>query len=204
VRDSDLPIQQQPELGAVQCALSYQTRRFLVTRRQPASDGPVLLRSRVEAEFERLWQALEPALRAGHELSLAEVEARMGPHPLLKAQRRYWGLIWDGDPFIARLSRDGLACEHLWPAPALPDKSALVVRFPDPAALAGFQASAARAQREPAELAASLLVAFANGAPAGPAARSKLGERTGTVSLLREEPAGREAPEPALVRRAGS
>ncbi|MDC0722799.1 hypothetical protein [Nannocystis bainbridge] len=157
-------------------------------RREPATDPEVQpLRSQVEASFEQLWQAaLEPALRAGHELDVAAVEARMGPHPLLKAQRRYRELSLDGDPFIARLSLDGLACEHLWPAPPLPDRSSLVVRFPTAAALAGFRATAERAQREPAELAASVLVSFAPGDLPGPPARPRSSEYIGQGPLARQ------------------
>ncbi|WP_434416004.1 hypothetical protein [Nannocystis pusilla] len=151
--------------------MTYQARRFLVLRGDLASTGDdraLQPRSEIEARFESLWQtALEPALRDGHELTFAEVEARLGPHPLLKSKRRYRECDWLGAVFIARLSPDGASCEHLWPVSPRPDPRRLEIHFPDAAALARFRAAAHRARREPDELAACLLDGFAADAPAG-------------------------------------
>ncbi|WAS89788.1 hypothetical protein [Nannocystis punicea] len=169
------PDQQTRRHSVLNCGLNYQTRRFFVLRGDLALAGlePTLQppRSEIEARFEVLWQkTLEPALRAGQELSFADAEARMGPNPLLKAKRRYRECIWAGEAFIARISLDGGQCEHLWPASLRPDPSRLVVRFPGAAALARFLAAAEQARRDPAELAVALLVGFSAGAP-GPTPR---------------------------------
>lgn len=130
-------------------------------------------RSQIEARFDSLWQtALEPALRVGLELTFAEAEARLGPHPLLKPRRRYRECTWLDAVFIARLSLDGAACEHGGPVSPRPDPCRIEIHFPDAAALARFRAAAAHARRDPDELAAFLLGRFAAGAstPAGRAA----------------------------------
>ena len=184
----DEPVHQRSPAGALICNLSYQTRRFLVLRGDLALAGfdrALQPRSQIEARFDSLWQtALEPALRVGLELSFAEVEARLGPHPLLKPRRRYRECTWLGAVFIARLSIDGVTCEHLWPVPPRPDPRRLEIHFPDAAALHRFRAAAEYAHRDPDELAASLLGGFAAGAPA-PAGDAGQGPLSGPEAVAR-------------------
>lgn len=126
---------------------------------------------KITSRFQKVWdQKLKTKIREGKKLTSDEARDRVVPcFPedkqtdvvgFFKPSFLYREFVVEGVMFVARLRKDGRACDQFWPLSKHRDWSRLSVHFPTIPDLQAFKALASAQQRGPDELAAEILCAY--------------------------------------------